>query len=44
MAMDAVKNFGKVTVNTGYDSSATSIVLSSGHGAKLPAPATDGQL
>lgn len=43
MALDAVKNFGKVTVNTGYDASATSIVLSSGHGAKLPAPATDGQ-
>ena len=42
MALDAVKNFGKVTVNTGYDSSATSIVLTSGHGAKLPAPSTDG--
>lgn len=31
-----VTNFAKVTVNTGYDSTATSIVLLSGHGAKLP--------
>ena len=40
--LDAVKNFAKVTVSTGYDASATSVDLSSGHGAKLPAPATDG--
>lgn len=40
--MDAIKNFAKVTVSTGYDASATSIALSSGEGAKLPAPATDG--
>jgi len=40
MALDGVKNFAKVTVSTGYDASATSIVLSSGHGAKLPDPAT----
>jgi len=42
MALDAVKNFGKVTVSTGYGTSDTSIVLTSGNGAKLPAPATDG--
>jgi hypothetical protein len=34
--MDNAKNFAKVTVSTGYDASATSIVLSTGHGAKLP--------
>jgi len=34
--MDSFKNFAKVTVSTGYDASATSIVLSGGHGAKLP--------
>lgn len=34
--LDPVKNFAIVTVSTGYDSSATSIVLTSGHGAKLP--------
>lgn len=42
-ALDAVKNFAKVTVNTGYDESATEIVLSSGHGAKLPDPSTAGE-
>lgn len=36
MALDNAKNFAKVTVSIGYDASATSIVLSSGHGAKLP--------
>ena len=40
--MDPVKNFAKVEVNTGYDASAISVVLSAGHGAKLPNPATDG--
>lgn len=40
--VDPVLNKGKVTVSTGYDASATSIVLSTGDGAKLPAPATDG--
>lgn len=39
---DPAKNFAKVTVDTGYDASDTTIVLSSGHGARLPAPATDG--
>lgn len=37
--MDAVKNFSKVSVSTGYDAIATTIVLASGHGAKLPDPA-----
>jgi hypothetical protein len=40
MALDGVKNFSKVSTSTGYDASATSIVLASGHGAKLPDPAT----
>lgn len=39
---DPVKNFGRVTVSTGYDASATSIVLSGSEGAKLPQPTTDG--
>ena len=41
--MDPVKNFAKVTVNTGYDAAAVSIVLTTGHGAKLPDPSTDGE-
>lgn len=41
--MDAVKNFAIVTVSQGYDAAATSIALSTGDGAKLPAPATDGK-
>ena len=40
--MDPVKNFAKVTVSGGYNESAVTIVLSSGHGAKLPDPSTDG--
>lgn len=36
MTIDVRSNFGKVTVSTGYDASATSIALSSGHGSKLP--------
>lgn len=36
MALDDLKNFAKVTVSTTYDASATSIVLTTGHGAKLP--------
>ena len=39
--VDQVANFKKVTVNTTYDDSATSIVLSSGHGAELPDPSGD---
>lgn len=42
MALDPVLNFAKCTVSTGYDGIATSIVLSAGEGAELPAPATDG--
>jgi len=42
MALDPVKNFAKVTVSTGYDSTAISITLNSGDGNKLPDPATDG--
>ena len=40
MALDGSKNFSKVTVSLGYDAVATSIVLTTGHGAKLPDPAT----
>lgn len=36
MARKPVTNFGKVQVNQGYDAAATSIVLVSGSGAKLP--------
>ena len=31
-----VTNFGKATVSIGYDASATSIVLTTGHGSRLP--------
>jgi hypothetical protein len=34
--MENFKNFAKATVSTGYDSSATTIALSAGHGTKLP--------
>ena len=40
---DAKKNFAKVTVSTGYDASATSIVLATDHGARLPQPSSDGE-
>lgn len=36
MAIDNAKNFAKVTVSTGYDAAATTIVLSASEGAKLP--------
>jgi hypothetical protein len=36
MALDPVTNFAIVSVSTGYDASSTSIVLTSGNGAKLP--------
>jgi hypothetical protein len=42
MPLDPAKNFAKVTVSTGYDSTATTIVLASGDGAKLPNPSVDG--
>lgn len=34
---EILKNFAKATVSTGYNSAATSIVLTAGHGALLPA-------
>lgn len=37
---DPVQNFTKVTISTTYDDVATSIVLSTGHGALLPDPAS----
>src|SRR5882724_11844382 len=36
MSLDNAKNFAKATVSTGYGAGATSIVLNSGGGAKLP--------
>ncbi len=36
MSLDNAKNFAKCQVSTGYDAAATSIVLTTGHGAKLP--------
>jgi hypothetical protein len=36
MSLDVAKNFSKVTVSTGYDGSATTVVLSASEGAKLP--------
>lgn len=36
--LDNAKNFARATVSTGYDASATSIALTSGHGARLPSP------
>jgi hypothetical protein len=42
MALDPVRNFAKVTVSQGYNSSATQITLVTGDGAKLPDPATEG--
>ena len=35
MSFDAAKNFAKATVNTTYDASATTIVLTAGHGARF---------
>jgi hypothetical protein len=40
--LDPIVNFGKVTVSTGYNAVATEIVLTTGHGSKLPSPASDG--
>lgn len=42
MALDPVKNFARCIVSTGYSAAATTVVLSSGEGAKLPQPSTDG--
>lgn len=36
-SLDAAKNFAKATVSAGFTSGATTITVSSGHGARLPA-------
>lgn len=36
MGLDNAKNFAKVEVSTGYDASATTVVLAASEGAKLP--------
>lgn len=41
--VDPVVNKGKVTVSTGYNNTATSIVLATGQGAELPDPVVDGE-
>ena len=38
LALDPVVNFGKVTLATGYDGTALSVVLQTGHGTRLPDP------
>jgi len=40
--LDPVRNFAIVTLSSGYNDVATSVVLVGGDGAKLPAPSTDG--
>ena len=40
--LDPVVNFGKVTVSTGYDAAATSIILNTNEGSKLPVPSVSG--
>lgn len=42
MTIDPVKNFAKVTLSTGYDNTAITVILIAGDGAKLPVPGTDG--
>ncbi len=37
--MDALKNFAIGTASTGYDDAATSVVLTTGHGARFPTTA-----
>lgn len=43
MSLDAVKNFARATVSTGYNATDTIVVLATGQGANLPTPATDGE-
>jgi len=43
MPFDPVRNFAKVNVSQGYDSTATVIQLALGEGNKLPDPETEGQ-
>lgn len=40
--LDPKLNFAVVTASTGYNAAATSVVLTAGHGARLPQPSTDG--
>jgi hypothetical protein len=40
--LDPVRNIAVCQANTGYDASVTSVVLASGHGAKLPVVASEG--
>lgn len=40
--LDPIRNHAMVTVSAGYAIGATSIVLASGHGSKLPDPSTEG--
>lgn len=40
--LDPKLNFAVVTTSTGYAAGAVSVVLSTGHGGRLPAPSTDG--
>ncbi len=40
--LDPVVNFGKVTVSTGYDAAANSIILNTNEGSKLPDPSVSG--
>jgi hypothetical protein len=40
--LDPTSNFAKCVVSTGYNAAATSVVLSTGDGAKLPQPSTAG--
>lgn len=42
MSLDPVSNFIKVSVSTGYDQNATSIVLTTGQGSLLPVPTVSG--
>ena len=42
MGIDITKNFSKTTLSTGYDSSAVSVDLETGDGAKLPDTAASG--
>jgi hypothetical protein len=43
MAYDPVRNFCRVNVSQGYNSTATTIQLALGEGSKLPDPSTEGQ-
>ncbi len=40
--IDPIRNFAKVQLTVGYAAGATEVVLEAGHGARLPAPATEG--